>query len=209
MSDAAAVTRIEQKKADKRRRLIDAALELFAERGFHGTAVPLVAERAGVAAGTVYRFFESKEALVNAVFREAKGRLAGALAGLDTLDETLPARERFREFWQRLVRFARAEPIAFQFLELQDHMPYLDDESRALELRVLGPMFQACVGFRETGAFRKDVPVDATMAFVWGAFVGLMKAERNGYLKLDDETLWRAGDACFRAFARDDDERED
>ena len=47
--------------------------ELFTERGFHGTAMPLVAERAGVAAGTIYRYFDSKEALVDAVFQKLEG----------------------------------------------------------------------------------------------------------------------------------------
>ena len=51
-----------------------AALELFVERGFYGTAVPEIAERAGVGAGTIYRYFESKEALVNALYREQKLR---------------------------------------------------------------------------------------------------------------------------------------
>jgi AcrR family transcriptional regulator len=193
------LSRVEQKKDDKRRRLLVAALELFSERGFLGTAVPLVAERAGVAAGTVYRFFESKEALVNEVFREAKERLRATLT--DGLDLTLPAAPLFDAFWSRLVRFARAEPVAFHFLEMQDHTPYLDDASRDLERRVLAPIFAACMRFQAEGAFRADVPVDATMAFVWGAFVGLVKAERLGYLELGDATLSAARDACFRAFA--------
>ena len=56
-----------------------AALQLFAERGYHGTSVPSVMERAGVGGGSLYRLFESKEVLVNAVFRDAKGRLESAL----------------------------------------------------------------------------------------------------------------------------------
>src|SRR5438105_1854269 len=64
---------------DKRRRILDAALRVFAERGFHGTSVPEVAEAAAVGTGTVYRYFENKEALVNQVYRDAKQRLRGAL----------------------------------------------------------------------------------------------------------------------------------
>lgn len=192
-------SKVEQKKDDKRRRMLRAALELFAERGFHGTAVPLVAERAGVGAGTIYRFFESKEELVNEVFRDAKGLLSRAL--VDGLDLGLAPKALFDAFWARLVRFARAEPVVFHFLELQDHAPYLDAKSRAVEAQVLGPIFLACARFHEQGALRKEVPVDATMAFIWGAFVGLMKAERHGYLKLGDATLAEARDACWRAFA--------
>jgi AcrR family transcriptional regulator len=47
-------------KADKRDAILDAALELFAEFGFYGTAVPQVAEKAKVGAGTIDRYFENK-----------------------------------------------------------------------------------------------------------------------------------------------------
>src|SRR5579864_7839781 len=89
-------------------RIIEAALELFAERGYHGTSVPSVMERAGVGGGSLYRLFESKEALVNAVFRDAKRRLERALrAGVPP---DLSPRALFDELWSRLAAFARAEP---------------------------------------------------------------------------------------------------
>src|SRR6185503_418939 len=57
---------------DKREAIMTAALELFVERGFFGTAVPEIADKAGVGAGTIYRYFESKEALVNELYRQEK-----------------------------------------------------------------------------------------------------------------------------------------
>jgi AcrR family transcriptional regulator len=51
-------------EGDKREAILRAALELFSERGFYGTAVPLIAERAKVATGTIYRHFKDKESLV-------------------------------------------------------------------------------------------------------------------------------------------------
>ena len=180
-------------------RILEAALELFAERGYHGTSVPSVMERAGVGGGSLYRLFESKEVLVNAVFREAKGRLERALR--DGVDASLPPRVLFDELWARLTAFARAEPLRFRFLELQDHAPYLDGESRQLELAVLAPMLLACMDFQRRGVFRSDVEAPTVMAFVWGAFVGLVKSERLGYVKLGPPAFDAARDACWRAFA--------
>jgi AcrR family transcriptional regulator len=193
--------------ADSRRdalvvRILDAALELFAERGYHGTSVPSVMERAGVGGGSLYRLFESKEVLVNAVFREAKGRLERALR--DGVDADLPPRALFDELWSRLTAFAHAEPLRFRFLELQDHAPYLDGESRQLELAVLAPMLLACMDFQRRGVFRADVEAPPIMAFVWGAFVGLVKSERLGYVKLGTPAFDAARDACWRAFALPD-----
>ena len=51
-------------KSDKRCAIIRATLDLVAEQGFHGAPMAAVAERAGVAAGTIYRYFESKDLLI-------------------------------------------------------------------------------------------------------------------------------------------------
>ena len=61
---------------DKYEAILEAALPLFVERGFYGTAVPAVADRAGVAAGTIYHHFASKEAMVNALYRRWKESIA-------------------------------------------------------------------------------------------------------------------------------------
>jgi len=52
------------KNSDKRAEIIRAALELIAEHGFHGAPMAMIAEKAGVAAGTIYRYFESKDVLI-------------------------------------------------------------------------------------------------------------------------------------------------
>jgi AcrR family transcriptional regulator len=198
-SQRSAAKSAEARKDELQRRIIRAALELFAQRGYHGTSVPSVMEAAGVGGGSLYRLFESKEVLVNAVFREAKGRLEQALR--DGMRADLEPRAAFDGFWARLTAFARAEPLAFRFLELQDHAPYLDGESRQLELSILAPILLACMDFQRQGVFRGDITPQAIIAVVWGAFVGLMKAERLGYLKLTPATIDAARDACWRAFA--------
>jgi AcrR family transcriptional regulator len=186
-------------RPDKEEAILQAALELFAERGFHGTAVPLVAERAGVGAGTIYRYFESKEVLVNALYRRWKGALAEALLGDFPLDK--PVREQFRVVWRRLTDFAREHPLALQFLELHHHTPYLDPESRELTVALLAPI----AGFLDEMRRQllvKEVPSEALMALVWGAFVGLVKASREGYLELTDALLEQAETCCWEAIRR-------
>ncbi|HEU0035259.1 MAG TPA: TetR/AcrR family transcriptional regulator [Kofleriaceae bacterium] len=183
---------------DKRRRLLDAALKVFAERGFHGTTVPEVAAAAGVGTGTLYHYFEHKHQLVNEVYRDAKLRLRSSLLdGLADPDIDKPgAAERwFSELWRRLAAYAREEPDAFRFLEMQDHVEYLDIESRQIEISTLAPLF--LVGKRihdRSGGPR----VDVVIALMWGAFVGLVKASRLGYLQLDDASLEEAGAIVWR-----------
>jgi TetR/AcrR family transcriptional regulator, repressor of fatR-cypB operon len=186
---------------DKRRRILDAALTTFAARGYHGTSVPEVAEAAGVGIGTLYRYFADKNALVNELYRDTKLRLKSALldnlAGPD-VDRPDNAQSWFAELWRRLATFARAEPDAFRFLEMQDHVEYLDAKSRALELSVLAPLWLAGKRLRDRSG---GPPVDVAIALLWGAFVGVVKANRLGYLPLDDRKLEQAGAAAWRMIA--------
>src|SRR4029079_5221887 len=86
---------------DKREAILEAALALFVERGFFGTAVPEIAERAGVGAGTIYRYFESKEALVNTIYRATKLEFARRV--LDRFPDGA-FRDQFRAFWMRMAQ---------------------------------------------------------------------------------------------------------
>ena len=186
---------------DKRRRILDAALRVFAKHGYDGTSVPEVAKAARVAIGSLYHYFDDKEALVNEVYRDAKQRLKAALLdGVPAFDvRHVPDAERwFGELWQRLASFQASEPDAFRFLEMQDHAPYLDGESRRVELSVLAPLWLAGKQLR---AGSRGAPVDVLIALLWGAFVGLVKASRLGYLELDDKNLAHARDACWRMIA--------
>lgn len=158
--------------------------------------VPEIAARAGVGTGTIYRFFVSKEALVNELFREQKLALGRRLTR--GLDETMEPRLLFREFWRRLVQFAREEPEAFRFLELQDHLSYLDDESRALEKKVLAPIVTATRALQKRGVYRKELRPEIVMTLHWGAFVQLFKAERTGHLTLRSRDITATCDAVWR-----------
>lgn len=180
----------------KREAILKAALELFSERGFHGTAMPLVAERAEVGAGTIYRYFASKEALVNAVYQRWKGTLRDWL--LADFPFAAPPREQFRTFWFRLADFAAKNPEAFLFVELHHHAPYLDEESKKLSLEGRSEFHR----FFEAGqamAALKPLPPELLATLVMSAFVGLFKESRAGQLELTPDRLAEAETCCWEA----------
>jgi AcrR family transcriptional regulator len=183
----------------KRDAILRAALELFAERSFDGTPMPLVAARAGVGAGTVYRYFESKDALGNAVFRDCKESLGRVL--VEEVPAGLPAREHFRRLWRGLARYAAAHPAAFHFLELQHHEDYLDAESRAasaaLSERVVAWLREA----QRVGAVREGPP-EQLIALALGAFVGLVKDSYAGRFAFDETAVVRGEEAVWALLAR-------
>jgi len=185
-----------QKKQEKRDAIMSAALELFAERGFHGTAVPLIADKAGVGAGTIYRYFENKEALVNALFQHWKVAISAFV--MQDFPATEPVRAQFHHFWQGMARFHRDYPTASAFLELHHHSPYLDEQSIAIEEASLQPAITFLEQTQQAQITKPISPV-LLMAIVLGAFHGLVQAVRAGYLEFDEQTIEQAEQCCWEA----------
>lgn len=183
----------------KREAILSAALELFTERGFHGTAMPLVAERAGVGAGTIYRYFESKEALVNTLYQHWKTYLLDTVTA--DVSSDLPLREQFHLYWNRLATFALTYPVAFTFLELHFHAPYLDEQSRTVEEQG----HRALIGFYtecQRQGVVKDLPPEVLASMVWGAFVGMVKATLHGCFEITQPILDQVEASCWEAIRR-------
>src|SRR5438132_1471810 len=132
MGDGTPLVRLDSRamtQADlTRQRLIRAALELFTTAGYHLTTTPLIAKKAGIAEGTIYRHFDSKQHLLNELYRAA-GRWAGRqVKEADALK--VGPREKLAELGRGLVAGAAREPAVAQLFFLQRHADLLDDESR-------------------------------------------------------------------------------
>lgn len=183
----------------RRESILEAALVCFVERGFYGTAIPQIAEAAGIAAGTIYHYFDSKEALVNALYRQWKGVVARRV--FTAFPQAAPVREQFRVMWHEMVAFAHEAPKAFAFIELHNHASYLDAESVAIDRNVKG--FTAAVILKAQAAgLVKPIDAEVLMELVFGAFVGMMRAHWEGRIELTDAVIVGAEQACWDAIAR-------
>jgi AcrR family transcriptional regulator len=177
---------------------MDAALHCFVDRGFHGTAIPQIAARAGIAAGTIYHYFDSKEALVNALFRHWKTLVARRV--FTAFPQTAPTREQFRVMWNEIVDFALEHPQAFAFLELHNHTSYLDAESIAVD-RELKTFASAMVQRAQDERLLKPMDPALLMELVFGAFTGMMRAHWEGRIELGPEVIAAAEQACWDTVA--------
>ena len=109
-------------KPGKRDEIVRAALELIAEHGFHDAPMALIANRAGVAAGTIYRYFENKDVLINELYREVEEKLYAVL--LEGYATEKPVRERFLHLGTALLRYFIENPLDFKYLEQFHNSPY-------------------------------------------------------------------------------------
>jgi AcrR family transcriptional regulator len=188
-------------KGEKRCAVIQAAMELVAENGFHGAPMALVAERAGVAAGTIYRYFESKDILILATYQDLEERLR--LAILDGYPEGRPVRERFLHVGQVMLRYMLASPLEFRFLEQFHNSPYGADHRREKifgkgDFNLIPDLFEE--GRREQ--IVKDLPLPVLLSLVFGPLVHICRDAILGFVTLDDRLITETVEACWDALKR-------
>ncbi len=184
-------------ESDKAEAILEAALELFVERGFHGTSVPSVAERARVAAGTIYHYFASKEALVNALYTRWKGVVGSTV--MATFIPGAPMREQFKSVWAGMADFAVAHPKELTFLEFHHHASYLDAQSVATERQIFEFGVQVVEQAQAGQALKRGIPAALLMEFANGAFLGVFKAGVAGRVPLTKETFMLAEQCAWEA----------
>jgi AcrR family transcriptional regulator len=109
-------------------RLVRAALELFTAQGYHATTTPQIARKAGVAEGTIYRHFTSKQHLLNELYRGAARWATKLVAEAEAASAT--PREKLGELGKSLVAGAAREPAVTRLFFLDRHGALLDEESR-------------------------------------------------------------------------------
>jgi TetR/AcrR family transcriptional regulator, fatty acid metabolism regulator protein len=87
---------------EKRRQLLDAAVRVFARKGFHASRVGDIAEEAGVAHGLLYHYFESKDQVLEAVFHDNWSVLLARIGSVEESDE--PAADQLRHIAAVVLR---------------------------------------------------------------------------------------------------------
>lgn len=150
-------------------RLLRAALELYGASSFLSTTTPQLAERAGVAEGTIYRHFTSKEHLLNEVYRRAQRWAVSVIEGFDS-DRLRRGPERLALLGKTLTDTAAADPPLVRMLLSSAHEPFLDQQSRSLRREFVDGLVQLVAMGKSDGQVR---PGPAELwASVWLAIVG-------------------------------------
>ncbi|GMV44246.1 MAG: hypothetical protein AMXMBFR64_59620 [Myxococcales bacterium] len=142
---------------DKRSRIVDAAIKVFAEKGFFTARVSEIAREAGVADGTIYLYFENKDDLLIQVFEESMVRvvesLTVALRGAVGPEDKL---RRFVEHHLALVEDNRelAEVLTVELRQSAKFMKEHKNPRFAEYLRIAAEIYEEGI---ERGVFRPDI----------------------------------------------------
>ena len=153
----------------KRDAILRAAIDVFAERGYFNAQVADVARAAGVAAGTVYLYFRSKDDLLCAIFertmKEAMEEGQAAIAGVQD------ARERLRRIARlHLERMGRDRDLAVVFqVELRQSTKFMQRFSSTYLRSYLGIIRDTIAEGQTAGALRSDLNPTLAAKALFGA----------------------------------------
>lgn len=107
---------------DKKSAIIENALQLISEHGFHGTPMSMIAKNANVAIGTIYHYFDSKDTLIQELYIYTKSKLADVI--FTTNEDTRDFREQFIDHWISQFHFFDEHPTYLSFFEQFGNSPY-------------------------------------------------------------------------------------
>ncbi len=155
--------------SDKHQRILDAAIEVIAEHGFFHSRVAEIADRAGVADGTIYLYFKNKDELLMAAIDSAFHRfIQRARAALNQVPEPREKLRRLAFLHLEALGSNRSLAIVFQ-TELRHSAKFLGEFSHNLLVEYFDVIKQALREGQEAGVFRSDISVTVAAHCFFGA----------------------------------------
>ena len=172
---------------DKRRQILAAAVRVFAAQGYEASRVGDVAKEAGVAYGLVYHYFGSKEAVLEAVFREQWGRLLAAVALAEETGDTAP--EQLELVVKIVLRAWRNDPDLVRLLVHEiTRSPHIHDELDEIG-QAFASLERIVVRGQREGTFRVDIDARVAAFMLYGAMEEVLTGWVLGQLPDDADAV--------------------
>ena len=184
---------------DKRRLILDAAVRVFARRGFHHCRVSDVADEAGVAYGLVYHYFSSKEEILNTLFLERWQIMLDAMAEIDSRE--VPARDKLYAVAAFIIDSYRHDPDLMKVIIVE-----VTRAANSFGRLHLDRIREAYTGIsdivesaRADGSFKSNIPSEFAAMCFYGAIEQLLTSWIFEVLPRTDAEFERAKELVVEA----------
>jgi AcrR family transcriptional regulator len=185
---------------DKRRLILAAAVCVFAREGYHDARVGDIAKEAGVAYGLVYHYFPSKEAVLEAVFRETWGAMLTAIRGVEERGGN--AADQLRRVCKLVLRSWGDDPDLIRVLVREVHRT----EQIHREIDEIGEAFAALERIvargQEEGTFTTELRARTVAWMLYGALEEILTGWVMGRLPDSEEDVAEAERSVVTVFER-------
>lgn len=171
---------------EKKQAIFESTLRLISVYGFHGTPISQIAQHAGVATGTIYHYFASKDELIVELFRYSKQKIQDAT--FRDHDATAEYHKRFVTTWINLVKHYVQYPEVLSFFEQFYSSPYVKeiftDETVCFQDEISLFLKE---GIRD--GYIKQLDINIISAAFLGTVIATAKRGTSQYFKFSEEDL--------------------
>lgn len=177
---------------DKRRLILDAAVRVFARRGFHACRVSDIADEAGVAYGLVYHYFQSKDEVLDTLFEERWDVMLETIHEIDR--QPIPARDKLQGVVSFIVDSYRHDPELMKVIIVEvTRAAHSFGQTHLERIRTAYDGIADIVEKgQRSGEFRPEIaPEFAAMTF-YGAIESLLTGWIFGMLEQGEESFEQA-----------------
>jgi TetR/AcrR family transcriptional regulator, fatty acid metabolism regulator protein len=181
---------VAERTSDRRGQLLEAAVRVFAAKGFRASRVADIAVEAGVAHGLLYHYFSSKDEVLETIFRETWSALVADTRRVAAA--SVPLREQLRRFAKiYLGSWLQAPELVRVLVREVARTPEVGD--RVDEIRELFQVLQRMIeAARERGEVRADVNAQVAAWAIYGALEEILTGWVHGQLPGEEADVERA-----------------
>jgi len=153
------------KKKARHQEILDHALDLFVERGYHQTRTSDISERVGIASGTLFNYFKKKEDILNTLFIQLKKEIMFSLIpvrpnwGITQLDANEHIFIFLKKTWKNFVLWGVKNYKKILFMLQMDDSPLIPDKIKN-EIEYFGKYYNSIVQDAIDQGLIRDVPID-------------------------------------------------
>ena len=185
---------------DKRKKILDAAEVLLAERGFYGLSMKLLADHAGIAAGTIYRYFENKDDMINQLHLHIKQEIVATI--FTGVDDSLSEKEKYSLFWRNAYHSALKNPNRVITISMLCLRPNAEgNEIFTADENLFAPLINFYAkGIREQRFY--DFPITVLIALSFESAINMAKKVMSKSIKLDEALIEQIIDVSWNAILK-------
>jgi AcrR family transcriptional regulator len=170
----------------KRKALMEAAVDLFSTQGFHATPTQQISDRAGVSAGTLFRYFKTKEELIDTLYTSIHRALADAVNG--AIHPGIPIEEQIKNVKREVLHWMFENPKKTIFFEQISSTPNITEKTKdktLIRFSALDELYQKAV----SRGILKGINREVFLAHFWYPNFMLIHLHAFGRLHSDVEEI--------------------
>jgi AcrR family transcriptional regulator len=181
---------------NKRTAILNATLKLISQKGFHGTAMSKVAKEAGVSAGIIYHYFDSKDALMDELYKHIKRNFGQMID--QYFDQTQPMKIQLRQILGLMIRYYINHPLESAFIEQYTRSPYFSPAVEEEVSQYYTPLLD-CFYRGQQEMIIKKFPAPVMHTLTVDVATSLAQKHAARVVNLTDGLIEQVVDACWEA----------